>query len=146
MDTLQSEAGEKPLYRYVEDDTARVLLPWSWYGDQQSLKASLAESIEKERADGAEALIQACCGRSWEMTTGIPQVGDVRRDVYRTIERFVDPELIMEVLKERYSPMVGSSEFNGDRDVPVGERVARQFAFVHLHPPKDEKSRDDDTD
>jgi hypothetical protein len=128
-------AGDAPLYRYLEDDTSRVLLPWSWYGDTADLKARVGASIGKEGADGAEALIQVCAGRSWELTSGIPHVSDVRADVYRTIARFVDPEVIMAALKARYGAKLDAPEFYSDRDTPLGERLAEQFAFIHLKPP-----------
>jgi hypothetical protein len=131
MDKLVAEAGDMPLYRFLGDDTVRVLLPWSWFCDQDALKMRIAGSIQQEGADGAEALIQVCCGRAWEMATGIPSVSDVRADVYKTIAQFVEPALLLEELKKRYGAKLDKPEFHPSRDVPLGERLALQFAFAH---------------
>jgi hypothetical protein len=138
VEKLMEAAQGTPLYRFLGNDTPRVLLTWSWHGDQKALRNNVEKSVATEGAEGAEYLIQMCCGKSWEMQTGIPSVSDVRRNVYDTVGKFADPEIIMGVLKKRYGSKLDNPSFYPGRDVPLGERLAIQFAYIHQHPKSEE--------
>lgn len=125
-------AGDTSLYQYLGDDTATVLLPWSWFGDQEALRENIEASVKADGPDGAEMLIKVCCGKSWEMQTGIPSISDVSKNVYDTVIRFADPELVLDTLRTRYGKKLDAPEFYVDRTTPLGERLAIQFAHIHL--------------
>ena len=46
----------------------------------------------------------------------------------------------MATLKERYGAELDAPEFHNAPEVPLARRIARQFAFIHLHV-KDEKQQ-----
>lgn len=125
---LIDDAGDRSLYRFLGEDTMKVLLPFTWFGNCDGIRESLTKSIRRDGADGAEALIEIACGKSWEMQSGIPHVSEVRKDVYESLAKLVDPDLMFAVLRERYGSKLDSPEFRPARDVQLGERLALQFA------------------
>ena len=57
--------------------------------------------------------------------------GDFDRGSYGAIAEVVDPNIILENLRQRYGAELDTAEFYQGNDVPIPLRFARQFAFVH---------------
>jgi hypothetical protein len=69
------------------------------------------------------------------MFTGLPSRADFRRDAYSAVSRLIDPEAIMERIRKSYGEDFKVEDFYVSRELPAAEAVARQFAYLHTHPP-----------
>lgn len=65
------------------------------------------------------------------METGIPDVADVNQNTYGTIAKLVDPQIVYSALRTRYGAKLNSPTFHPGGEVPLNERLALQFAYMH---------------
>jgi hypothetical protein len=63
-------------------------------------------------------------------SSGVPHVADIRADSYDAINKLVDPDFLFALLSDRYGSALENPEYRIESDVPLGQRLAVQFAFL----------------
>lgn len=109
---------------------AETLHIWGTYGDLDQLRASLSRRIAADLSD-AFRLMTAFLGHAWSMETGVPQVPEFRREAYNAIGEYIDVADLFARLQERFGDNLGTGEFYAFGDLPLEERLANEFAFIH---------------
>ncbi len=121
--------GEDP-FAVLGRGASGTLHVWAIYGDLDELRACLSRRIAADLTD-AFRLMAAFLGQSWSMETGVPVIPEFRRDAYDAIVEYIDAAEVFARLQERFGSTVGTGEVYAFRSLPLEERLANEFAFVH---------------
>jgi hypothetical protein len=127
---IREEAMEAPFYMTLGRDAPRLYWLWSTYGDAADIKKALEDRFASH-PDEVDAFLDTYVGDSWGMESGLPSRADFNRGEYDSIAKLVDPNVLVDNLRQRYGKEVEATEFYQSRDVPVAMRIARQFVFIH---------------
>ncbi|MEQ1561529.1 MAG: hypothetical protein ABL899_02275 [Nitrospira sp.] len=60
-----------------------------------------------------------------------PHKSDFRSDSYDAVKKLIDPKTIIKFLKKVYGSKLDSSKFDFSESIPVENRIANQFSFLH---------------
>jgi hypothetical protein len=99
------------------------------YGERGALRTVLAERAGD--VTSAVELLRAFLGRSWDAATGAPIVSEFRREGYDALAEYVAPESLFATARDRYGEDVGSGNKYAFSDLPLDERLVKEFAHVH---------------
>jgi hypothetical protein len=130
MERIRSEAQKVPLYQAFGEDARGLLWLWNKYGVPGEVSGYLQRRFN-QAGDEVGVFLQSYVGRAWGLESGLSQPADFSRESYDAIAKLVDPQLIMEHLKQRYGSELDTPEYHLGNDVALSRRIAHQFAFIH---------------
>ncbi len=120
-----------PIYRAHGSDAPALLWAWSEYGEPEEARSHVEASLQVAPGD-VIAFIASYIGLSWGMESGLPRRSDLRRETYDAIARVIKPSVVMEHLQAIYGDKIANPSYYVSDDVVFEERLAMQFAHVHL--------------
>jgi hypothetical protein len=126
---ISEHAQRIPPYREFPKYGARLLWAWNQGAGSGEVAKYLTERFTNDPAEAVE-LLNSFVGRAWSFDTGLARPSDFMANAYKQVARLVSPEIVMNALRERYSDLE-SSAYHQTSEIPVSERVARQFAFLY---------------
>lgn len=132
---IRGEAESSSLLEVLGTDLTRVLIAIVHAGFGDEVKAEVRAFLEVG-GDGlhGDKLLAACTSQAYSMETGAPVPTDFQRHNYDAIALFVDPEFLLDPLRERYGDRLETEHFPYISDVAEAERPlarAQQFAAIH---------------
>ena len=128
---IRDISGDKLLYRDFPKDAPSLLFIWSRYGSKDETDGYLTNSFKLSRENVIEFL-KCYIPTSWGLESGLPRRGDFERAQYDAVAEVVNPDNILEVLKELGGSelaSVGYQELNGSLD--IDKAITYQFVRIH---------------
>lgn len=128
---IRDMSGDKLLYRDFFKGAPFLLFIWSRYGSKDETDRYLTSSFKSSRENVIEFL-KCYIPTSWELKSGLPRRGDFGREQYDAVVEVVNPDNILEALKELYGPELGSDgcqELNDSLD--IDKAITYQFVRIH---------------
>jgi hypothetical protein len=120
---------EQPIYRQFPKETASLYFLWN-----RAMPGAPGESLRRRFAETPaelDAFIDCFVGEGWEIESGLPVRGDLRRDSYNAIVQLIDENDIMANLRARYGEELNAPQNYPPREWPHARKFAHQFAAVH---------------
>ncbi|HEU4342742.1 MAG TPA: P-loop NTPase fold protein [Candidatus Binatia bacterium] len=131
VERIRSQATQAPLYKSQGTDAPRLFWIWNKYAPSGEVESYLREHFEADPAE-IDHFLAVYVGKASGMEGGLSHVADFERNNVDAVAALVAPEFVLAKLKERYgSELDAPQEYHSD-DVPIGRRIAHQFAFVYL--------------
>jgi hypothetical protein len=129
-DRVRSEASKEPLYRSHGTDAPSLLWIWNKYAQGQEVESYLIKRFETDSAE-IDDFLCVYVGKAWGMDRGLSHVADFNRDNFDAVKTLISPEFIFTKLKERYGAELDTPQYYHYQDVPIGRRIAHQFASIY---------------
>lgn len=120
---------ERPPYEACPEDAGAVFSIWKHYGIEGAVGRYLEGRFSRYPHE-IIALLNAYTPTGWGLESGLSHKGDFMQESYHAVAQLVSPDLIMRHLRELYGA-VDTAEFHQSDEVELGERLARQFGFLH---------------
>lgn len=128
---IRDISGDKLLYRDFPKDAPSLLFIWSRYGSKDETDDYLTNSFKLNRENVLEFL-KCYIPTSWGLESGLPRRGDFEREQYDAVAKVVNPDNILEALKELGGSELASfgyQELNGSLD--IDKAITYQFVRIH---------------
>jgi hypothetical protein len=129
---IRAQDAREPLYATFGRDAQPFYYMWATYGDAAELNERLSGLFGADAAE-VDRFLDIYVGEAWGMESGIPRRADFDRHAYNAVSQVIDPSAILDRLRARYGAELDTAEFHQGRDVPIAQRFARQFAYIHRH-------------
>jgi hypothetical protein len=127
---IRESANDAPLYATFGRDAPRMYWLWATHGAAADVRKNLADRFASHPNE-VDPFLDTYVGEGRELESGKRVRADFDRGSYGAIAEVVDPNIILENLRQRYGAELDTAEFYQGNDVPIPLRFARQFAFVH---------------
>ena len=131
VERIRAQADKEPLYQTYGRDAPWLYWVWNKQDGGKAIEAHLRARFETN-PDEMDSFLDVFVGEAWGMESGLPHRSDFDRDNYNAVTKLINPDLIMENLKQRYGTELDSPKFNRDSGSPIARQIAHQFAFIHL--------------
>lgn len=112
------------------------LYVWSRYVSASDYsRMVLVERLRGEPALAVEVL-RSTLPTAWSLETGMLLDGSIGREQYNQIVEFFNAEwsgheAIVAALQRTYGDDIGAGDYYDSKDVPLDERISRQFTHIH---------------
>ena len=100
------------------------------------VKQRLAALLAHDPAN-ASRFLRAVTVVAWGMESGIPSVSDFDQGAYNSLASLLDPGALDARLSEIHGQALDADAYERDPDIDVDLRLARQFSWLHRHPPSE---------
>jgi len=121
----------KPLYESFSGDAGLLYYTWYTWGSKSELAKVLKNRFANETSH-AQKFINIFIPTTWPVETGVPQRGELHREEYDGIAKYVDPNEILKALRSFHHDQLESEEFPYGRENDDGDKItAIQFAWTH---------------
>ncbi|PIR86458.1 NTPase KAP [Candidatus Kaiserbacteria bacterium CG10_big_fil_rev_8_21_14_0_10_43_70] len=137
---IKIKAKEAPLYKTYANDAPRLLWAWNKYGKKGEVSSYLETSFKNTPTD-ITSFLGVYVGLAWGMESGLPSRSDFERDNYEAVKGYCSPIIIYTKLKEEYGSSLENPKFYHSDEIPFDEKIAHQFAFIHLKVLSEEENR-----
>lgn len=139
---IRQAAEDQNLFDGVGDQLGKIVYTILASGSEETVRElrDYLGGLLAADASNAVRFIKAFAGRS-QGGDGVIRVSDVTRDTYLAISKILDAARIYEGLRAQYGEGIADSKWReAEDDVrDLDQRVANQFAYLHLHPQKPEE-------
>lgn len=125
-------SNETPLYLSSGRDAPRLYFLWNKFGNQEAVTAHLRARFEANPGE-VDTFLDTFVGEAWGMEDGLPHRADFDRESYDAIAKLINPEIIVENLRQRYGGELDTPSFHLGRDVSLARRIAHQFVYIHTN-------------
>lgn len=129
-DRIRAESAQTPAFVSHGEDASGLYWLWKKYRDKAEVEAHLRASLDAD-LNNVDRFLDGYVGRAWGMESGLSNRADFNRDAYNGLIDLIDPEFVLAKLHQRYGFLIGEGEFHRTRDLPIAERIANQFAWIH---------------
>lgn len=130
---IRREAESSSLLEVLGTDFLRVLIGIVHAGFGDEVKAEVRAFLEADALNG-DQLLAACTSQAYSMETGAPVPTDFQRHNYDAMALILDPEFLLDQLRDRYGDRLETETFLDIDDVAEAQRPlarAQQFAAIH---------------
>ena len=127
---IREAANTRPPYDEWPADTPSLL--WIWkQQDGGEVKAYLEERLSADPTEVSRLLL-TFVPIAWGLESGLSHKADFRQDAYKSVSELVSPEFVFRQLRSIYGGALDKADFYPPQELPLEERIAHQFAFLHL--------------
>ena len=125
-------SNDSTLESLTAEELVRYLGAWAAYTSRDETKLFVSAKVKADPAF-AIRILDGLRPTAWGLETGLSSKLPFEREQYETLERFVDPVLINDVLESHLGPYQPSEHFPRFVDREPGRLVADQFLWLHRH-------------
>jgi hypothetical protein len=105
---------------------------WNTYGEPGVVTTYLTTLFAGDPRE-AVAFLVSFVPTAWGLETGLSFKSDFRREQYNAAIQFAPAEMLSEALRRVYGNQLDEPQYHVAREMPLEERVAQQFAYIHKH-------------
>ncbi|AXW61555.1 hypothetical protein CJO94_05885 [Ralstonia solanacearum] len=127
---IAAQANQLPLF-LTQGREARSLY---WFWNNQTRDGTVATHLSSAfaaREENVDLFLDTFVGEGWDMATGLPHRSDLMRESYDAITGLIDPQIILNHLRQRHGAVIDTADYYSDDRTPLALRIARQFSFLH---------------
>ncbi len=117
-----------PIFEEAGRDAPHLYWLWRRGGNQAEIEASLRATFDVEPAR-IDDFLGTYIGEGWEMESGLPVRGDLRRESYDDIASIISPEYVVANLRSRFGAELDDPQYH-QQGTPA-QMTAHQFVFLH---------------
>lgn len=137
---IHDAANARPPYAQYPNDAPALL--WLW---QQERPLEVSEYLKKRLAAHPEEiddLLSTYVGTAWAVGSGLSSKADFQRSGYDAVTKLVQPDRILQLLRDGYGAELDEPVYHHGSDVPLTKRIAHQFAYIYRDVEKGEEAHD----
>jgi hypothetical protein len=139
---IRSRAAETPLYKSHGADAPRLFWLWNKYAASGEVDTYLRKRFELDASE-IDDFLATYLGKGWGMESGLSHVGDFDRGNFDAVAAIVAPDFLFNKLRERYGDELDSPEYHHSDEIPLGRRIAHQFAVIYVGIEKEKQKQTD---
>jgi hypothetical protein len=113
---------------------------WRKHDEPGALAAHLAGRFQQDATE-ADVFLGSFVGLAWGVESGLSHPADFGRREYDAVAELIDPDVVLAALRPRYGAWLEKPRFHLPGEMPLAQRVAEQFAFVHQKAQQELKDR-----
>jgi hypothetical protein len=131
---IREAADSRPPYEEWPADSPSFL--WIWKEHSQGEVCAYLEQRLSEHPEEVVPLLLTYVPTAWGLESGLSHKGDFDQSGYKSVSELVSPEFIFRQLRSIYGQSLDTTDFYPPQDLPLEERIAHQFAFLHMRAAK----------
>jgi hypothetical protein len=127
---IRDAASARPPYDDWPADASSLLWIWKEYGGDQA-KSYLEKRLSAHPAEVSQFLL-IFVPTAWGLESGLSHKADFSQSAYASVSDLLSSEMVFQQLRAIYGESLDKAEFYPSRELSLEERIAHQFAFLHL--------------
>jgi len=127
---IKTVANEGPTYILHPKDSVAMLSIWAHWLSRDETSKYLSDSFS-ENSQNVLAFLKAYLPTAWGMDSGLPHKGEFMREQYDSIERVVDPEVVLSHLRSVFGEEIDHATFDTSRFESPDKATAFRFASMY---------------
>jgi len=139
----KEESKRSVIYLKYGKESRSIFQVWyGWSNNKEEISEYLYKTFKRDKYNIVKFL-KIFLNSTWDGNTGIPRVGEFRREQYDSVSKFVNPEIIYKELKRIYGAKLKEAEdTDAYRDEEVEKKIAVQFVVIYHFQKKQSENND----